>query len=490
MKVIMLMFDSLNRHMLPSYGCDWTHAPNFKRLAERSVQFNKSYVCSMPCMPARRDFQTGRPHFLHHSWGPLEPYDDSFVEMLAKEGVSSHLITDHYHYWEDGGSTYHNRYSTYQFIRGQEGDLWKGQVTDPDVPENINKKGRRQDWVNRKFINDEEDFPQRQTLACAKDFIDRNHQEDQWFLQIETFDPHEPFFSHEKYKKHYPHDYEGPLFDWPGYQPVEETDEQIEHLRMEYASLLSMCDATLGEVLDQMDQYSMWDDTMLIIWTDHGFLLGEHNCLAKNWTPLFEEISHTPFFIWDPRSGNQGEVREALVQPAIDLAPTILDFFGQDPTSDMLGKNLKGVIERDEKVRDAAIFGYHSHRVNVTDGRYVYYREQSAGSHPVYNYSMMPNMMRGFVCLDQLKGIEMHPPLSFTKGCPIPRYLSRVISAESNTTPFRETLLFDLDQDAQQQSPLKDLQIEEKMIDHMFQLMRECDAPKEEFRRMGLVCEK
>ena len=73
MKAIMVMFDSLNRHMLPPYGCDWTHAPNFQRLAEKTLTFDTSYVCSMPCMPARRDFHTGRPNFLHRSWGPSSP---------------------------------------------------------------------------------------------------------------------------------------------------------------------------------------------------------------------------------------------------------------------------------------------------------------------------------------------------------------------------------------------------------------------------------
>ena len=80
-------------------------------------------------MPARREMHTGRHNFLHRSWGPLEPFDDSIPEMLAESaGVHTHKCTDHYHYWEDGGATYHNRYSTYDLVRGQEGDLWKGQV--------------------------------------------------------------------------------------------------------------------------------------------------------------------------------------------------------------------------------------------------------------------------------------------------------------------------------------------------------------------------
>ena len=46
-------------------------------------------------------------------------------------------------------------------------------------------------------------------------------------MQIETFDPHEPFFSHQQYKDLYPHDYDGPHFDWPDYKRVVETDGQV-----------------------------------------------------------------------------------------------------------------------------------------------------------------------------------------------------------------------------------------------------------------------
>ena len=65
MKAVMVMYDSLNRHMLPNYGCDWTLAPNFIRLGERAVTFDNHYVGSMPCIPARRELHTGRHNFLH-----------------------------------------------------------------------------------------------------------------------------------------------------------------------------------------------------------------------------------------------------------------------------------------------------------------------------------------------------------------------------------------------------------------------------------------
>lgn len=107
MRAVMVMFDSLNRHMLPSYGCRETIAPNFERVARQTVQFDTCYAGSLPCMPARRELHTGRYNFLHRSWGPLEPFDDSMPEILSRLGVHTHLTTDHYHYLQDGGATYH-----------------------------------------------------------------------------------------------------------------------------------------------------------------------------------------------------------------------------------------------------------------------------------------------------------------------------------------------------------------------------------------------
>ena len=107
MRVIMIMYDSLNRNMLEPYGGSGVSTPNFKRLAEHTVTFDRCYAGSLPCMPARRELHTGRYNFLHRSWGPIEPFDDSMPEILNKNGIHSHLVTDHYHYFEDGGATYH-----------------------------------------------------------------------------------------------------------------------------------------------------------------------------------------------------------------------------------------------------------------------------------------------------------------------------------------------------------------------------------------------
>jgi hypothetical protein len=91
----------------------------------------------------------------------------------------------------------------------------------------------------------------------------------QWFLQIECFDPHEPYYSQEHYKALYPHEYTGRHFDWPDYAKVSQTSEEVEHIRFEYAALLSMCDHYLGKVIEAFDRYDLWKDTLLIVNTDH-----------------------------------------------------------------------------------------------------------------------------------------------------------------------------------------------------------------------------
>ena len=123
------------------------------------------------------------------------------------------------------------------------------------------------------------------------------------------------------YKALYPRHYDGLHFDWPPYRLVEETPEQVEHVRWEYAASFSMCDAWLAKVPDLMDQYDLWDDTTLIVNTDHSFLLGEHDWWAKCIQPLYGEVAHSPLFVWDSRGGCADERRAVLTQ-TIDLPPS------------------------------------------------------------------------------------------------------------------------------------------------------------------------
>lgn len=166
MRAIMVMFDSLNRRFLEPYGAKETITPNFRRLAEKSVCFDNCYAGSLPCIPARRELHTGRYNFLHRSWGPLEPFDDSVFRILKESGIHTHLVSDHGHYWESGGATYHTQYTTWDCIRGQEGDPWApalGDFCDEEpnfmpFTEELREKLYRQNLANRKRIKEKKGF--------------------------------------------------------------------------------------------------------------------------------------------------------------------------------------------------------------------------------------------------------------------------------------------------------------------------------------------
>lgn len=484
MRAVVVMFDSLNRRLLPGYGNTAIEAPNFERLATRTATFDQCYAGSMPCMPARRELHTGRYNFLHRSWGPLEPFDDSVPEMLKKAGVYTHLVTDHQHYWEDGAGTYHNRFNTYEFFRGQEGDLWKGHVADPEVPETLNPRHflARQDWINRMYLRDETDHPQTLTFDAGLEFMQTNLDQDRWLLHLETFDPHEPFFSYDRYRERYGLEEGGVVFDWPSYRRVTESDEEIELARRSYYALVSMCDRSLGRVLDFMDANAMWDDTMLIVCTDHGFLLGEHGWWGKSVMPWYDETIHTPLYIWDPRAGVQGERRESLVQ-TVDLGPTLLEYFQLERTPDMQGQPLADVVKADTPVREAALFGAHGGHVSVTDGRYVYMRAcRDETNTPLFEYTLMPTHMRSRFSVEELRHAELVEGFSFMKDVPVLK-----IPAWTLGNPWEfGTLLFDLETDPDQTRPLRDEALERQMAELLVALMRANDAPVDQFERLGL----
>ncbi len=496
MKAVLVLYDSLVRGLLPPYGCDWVKAPNFSRLAERTVTADKAYIGSMPCMPARRELHTGRHNFLHRGWGPLEPFDDSLPELLKSGGVYCHLASDHYHYWGDGGATYHTRYSSWEGFRGQEGDPWKGEVADPPIPDCApTYKTRlplwRQDWVNRRYLAREEDMPQVRTVQAGLDFLARNKDQDNWFLSLECFDPHEPFFTQEEYRALYPRDYDGPFVDWPDYGPSRYTDGQARELYARYAALVSMCDRYLGRVLDAFDEHGLWDDTMLIVTTDHGLLLSEHDMYGKNFMPFWDEVANIPFFAWDPKSRRRGVRCDRLIQ-AIDLAPTLLGYFGLPVTEAMRGVDLAETLARDAPTRDAAIFGIFGGQVNVTDGNYVYMLSPRAGGQEeLYEYTLMPTRMHGFFKPEELAGASLAGPFDFTKGCRVLKVGNRGIYPilKMIGTEFSPTALYDRVADPRQRSPVSDPTVEARLRRAMVRAMRDHDAPPEQYARLGLEAE-
>ncbi|WP_112179774.1 MULTISPECIES: sulfatase [Paraliobacillus] len=493
MKVIQVMYDTLKRNYLSPYETSDVSTPNFDRLKTKSVQFDNFFAGSLPCMPARRDLHAGRYNFLHRGWGPIEPFDDSMPEILKQNGIYTHLVTDHKHYWRDGGATYHTRYSSYELIRGQEGDNWKARINKnmeieglenlPDFAKKHKAGSISQDLVNRDYMKTEEDHSLYRTVEAGLEFLKENKDADQWFLQIECFDPHEPFFVPEKYLEMYglsQDDFNG----WLLYSHDDFTPDKTEIVKGYYKALVTMCDAYLGKVLDFMDENNMWKDTMLIVNTDHGLLLGEHEWWGKNIMPVYNEIAHLPFFIWNPQVGVQNESRDQLAQN-IDVPATVLEFFDLDIPEFMQGKPLRSVIESKEVIHDAALFGNFGSNINLVAGDYIYMRGPMPGKEEyLHEYTLMPMRMNRRFSTDELKGAELDNSFAFTKGISTLKMKTSDWMAKSYQRFGNK--LFNYRDDPNQGNPILDADKEFEMIKKLKQLMKENEAPDSLYCYYGL----
>ena len=488
MKTIFIMLDSLNRHYLNAYTQSWVQTPNIDLLAARGLVFDNHFCSSMPCMPARRDLFTGHASFLETPWSPLQPWDDCLQpELRRQRGTYSHMITDHYHYFHSGGEYYHTQFDSWEFQRGQEGDVWRSLVDEPPTPE-FRGKNRRAYWANRALMDTErdEDYPTPQCFQQAIEFLDRNHRADNWHLHVECFDPHEPFACPQKYRDLYGDSWHGDFhFDWPDYAPVAEDAAAIEHIRKSYAGTLTMADFWLGKLLDKMDQLNLWDDTVVVFSTDHGHLLGEHGYWAKNYMFDYKELVQIPLLICAPgvKAG-----RVASLTSALDLMPTFMELHGGENPAAVQGRSLCHLFTDDAKHHSAVLYGYFGKDINMTDGCYTYCRQPLPGSH-VQHHTASPSafvdlatQQAPFVRRQQLASAECGVFLEHTHG--IPHYRFAVPSRHHHNSPDFNPI-YNIVADPEQLNPVRDQEIEERLAEQMRNLLEFHNAPQSQFERMG-----
>ena len=191
---VVVLLDSLNRHMLGCYGGGEFETPTLDALAARSTRFLRHYTGSLPCMPARHDLLCGALDFLWKPWGSIEVFEESITAALRRAGVVTMLVSDHPHLFETGGENFHTDFHAWAYERGHEGDPWK---TRPD-PSWTGAPSFGRGWMpyddSRGYFRGEEDFPGPRTLRAAAEWIDDNAgHHDRFFLFVDEFDPHEPF---------------------------------------------------------------------------------------------------------------------------------------------------------------------------------------------------------------------------------------------------------------------------------------------------------
>ena len=266
-----------------------------------------------------------------------------------------------------------------------------------------------------------------------------------------------------------------------------------------------MIDHWFGRIVQQLDDAAMWDDTAVIVCTDHGHYLGEERTPAgaagdgtrvdlwgKPMVPQFEPLGHTPLFVhWPGVAG--GGVCDALTTN-VDLHATLADAFGVTPTHRTHGRSLVPLLTgAATSVRDWAIGGVFGNWVQITDGRLKYARAPHHDNLPLSmwsnRWSTMPVHVRGITelpmpddraFLDRMPGSTI-PVIRqpFAPGDALPFWVSRTIAGQHH--------LYDVDDDPDEFENRCGTADETVMIDLLRTALAELDAPAEHLQRLGIT---
>ena len=365
MNIILIVSDTFRRDHLGCYGNPWISTPNLDKLARDSAVFDRAYAASFPTVPNRYDLLTGRYTYTYGCWQPLPKDEIILPEVLKEAGYVTMHIADTPHHLENG--FYFDRgFDGWKWIRGQEHERYMTDHFDvelPCAPEKLrNPEGVKKYLHNTKDRRYESDYFVAETMSEAARWLEHNYRHEKFFLYLDTFDPHEPWDPPRWYVDRYDPGYQGEEVIYPLYAPADYlTPEELKHLRALYAGEVTMVDRWVGMLLQKIEDLGLFDNTVIIFTTDHGFYHGEHGLVGKSliteefkgYAPLYEEVAHIPLFIHLP--GRKNFRCGELVQPP-DLMPTILELAGAEDPGTMHGKSLVPLLKGEEfQIRDFAI---------------------------------------------------------------------------------------------------------------------------------------
>jgi arylsulfatase A-like enzyme len=495
-RAVVLLLDSLNRHLLGAYGGREFDTPNLDRFARRALRFESHFAGSLPCMPARHDILCGALDFLWRPWGSIEIWEKPLTAALRRAGVVTQLVSDHPHLFETGGENYHCDFTAWDYQRGHESDPWKTRPDPSWIGAPSFGRGHTAYDDSRGWFRDEADFPGPRTLAAAARWLEEHapHHE-RFLLFVDEFDPHEPFDTPEPWASRYDPDWRGPHLIWPPYTRAGLAsgvldERQARQIRACYGAKLSMIDHWLGRVFDALDHGGLWDDTVVIVCTDHGHYLGEKDAWGKPPVPLWEPIGHTPLLIAWP--GAPSGTTRAL-STNVDLHATLLDVFGARSAHRTHGHSLLPLLEgRAASVRQHLLAGYWGREVHWIDGRSKYARAPAGKNFPLSIWSNRWSTMP----VHRLPQLELPPPdaratLDRMPGSRVP--VLRQPFREGDAVPFwalgafSGNHLYDLADDPAEERNLAGRPEEKRAEEALRAALLELEAPPDQLERLALA---
>ncbi|MHB1133193.1 MAG: sulfatase [Chloroflexota bacterium] len=393
--VIVVMLDSLGANYVGCYGNKWIKTPNIDRLAREGVLFENQYIEGVPTMPARRSMFAGR-YFLHSKgWSPLDMEDTTIADLCWGRPIDTALVYDcpNYRLPKFG---YTRGFDKTWFTHGHEGDheYYKADPLyhlkpEDYVEDHILEAASKMEGENligpllseiscflrkTQHWKGEEDQNVAKTMKQAVKYLEQVDRNKQFFLWVDSFDPHEPWDPPSVWdpdrKCEYDPDYKGKDMFLPLWGNVEGvyTEPELHHIRMLHAEKVTMVDRWLGYIMDKVREMGLEDNTLFMMLSDHGEPLGNgehgHGIMRKCRPWPYEELVHAPMILRGP--GLPAGKRVKGFTQSCDIAPTITDWLGIGEHPEHTGKSLLPLARGEvDKVRDFAIAGYYRFSASI-----------------------------------------------------------------------------------------------------------------------------
>ncbi|MCF0041704.1 sulfatase [Dyadobacter fanqingshengii] len=381
LNVLFIAVDDLNTD-LGCYGNKYVKTPNIDRLSRRGVKFDRAYTQYPLCSPSRSSLLTGqRPDITK-----IYELQTHFRKTLPDVVTLPQLFKNNDYYSARVGKIYHY---------GVPGQIGTDGLDDPiswDHKVNPNGRDKTEESLVKNLTPDRglgsalawhasEGRDEEQTdgmVASEAIKLLKEKKNEPFFMAVGFYRPHSPYVAPKKYFDQYPlatiplpkeveNDLddipEAALFTKPSHWGLSVVNRKVA-LRAYYASI-SFMDAQVGRVLDELDRLKLADKTIIVLWSDHGYNVGQHGQWMKH--SLFENSAHVPLIISVP-GGTKGKASGRTVE-LLDIYPTLAELCGLTPTQKLGGKSLTALLKNPDAIWDKA--AYTQVRSNQIFGRSV-----------------------------------------------------------------------------------------------------------------------
>ena len=421
MNVVVVVMDSLRADHIYAPRA---HTDSINKFMRQGVRFLNFYPEGMPTIPTRRSIMAGRRVFPFRGWKPKwddlppqpgwEPVGsdgEMWTEVLGRNGWTTGYVTDNPHLLLGVHKNFRGRFDRVELVDGQ--------VPVRKAPKS-RVSGRELDHFMPPYMRDsraeprmgiylainprrrsEEEYNAAKVFRRSMSWVEWARARQPFALVIDSFDAHEPWDAPRRLVDMYgpprPSGIE-PIQPFPTpaarWRELGMTDDLLRRMRQLYAAEVTLVDVWLGKFLDRLANLGLDDNTLVVLVSDHGVLLGEYGWVGKRYTEMHQPLTHVPMVMRHPQEKAKRTTSDYWASTH-DIGPTVLSTLGVDKPGHMNGVDLTPVFDG---AKPSAKRGYrtasYGDYVSARDGTWLLIANNRKGDLRLYNHRADPGETR------------------------------------------------------------------------------------------------